>query len=110
MRQTLMAGALLAGCTAAPMSQLPDGQNRVVDIVNTSELPMSFRAVNAERRGLGRQENTEGEVVAKYYRTFNFDDGTGACLFDFYAEFANGEAAEHKRYNVCDEVSWVVQP
>jgi len=107
MRQILILGAVLAGCTAAPSPHMPDGQNRVVDIVNTVDAPLNFRAVNAERRGLNR---TEGEVGAQYYRTFNFDDDSGACVFDFYVEFADGQEIERKRFNVCTEVSWVVAP
>ena len=110
MRNILIFAAVLSGCTPAALPQLPDGKNRVVDIVNTASAPLQFMAVNAERRGLNRQPAASGEVAANYYQTFNFDDGSGACLFDFYAEFANGQGAETKRYNVCDEVSWVVTP
>jgi len=105
-----MLAAVLVGCTPVPSPSLPDGKNRVVDIVNTTETPLRFSAINAERRGGNRQPATTGEVAANYYLTLNFDDGRGACLFDFYAEFANGQSVEAKRFNTCTEVSWVVQP
>lgn len=93
-----------------PSPSLPDGKNRVVDIVNASDTPLHFSAINAERRGLNRQPTATGEVAKNYYLTLNFDDGSGACLFDFSAEFTNGPRVEAKRFNTCTEVSWVVQP
>jgi len=103
-------GLVLAGCTSVQAPSLPDGKNRVVDVVNTSDSPLRFTAINAERRGLVRQASAEGDVAANYYLSFNFDDGSGACLFDFRAEFADGLSAEVKRFNTCTEVSWVVTP
>lgn len=109
-RYILVLGAFLAGCTAAPLQSLPDGKNRVVDIVNTTETPLQFRAINAERRGIARQPSLMSEVAAHYYRTLNFDDDSGACLFDFRAEFSGGQVVEAKRFDTCTETSWVVQP
>lgn len=108
MRYIIFLAVILAGCTAAPSPNLPDGKNRVVDIVNTSSAPLQFVAVNAEQRGLNRAPNVEREVAAQYYLTLNFDDGSGACLFDFRAEFGTGESIEAKRFDICNEVSWVV--
>ncbi len=109
-RYILILGAFLAGCTAASAPNLPDGKNRVVDIVNTVDAPLQFSAVNAERRGLNRQPSASGEVAANYYLTLNFDDGSGACLFDFRAEFASGQVVQAKRFDTCSEISWVVHP
>ena len=110
MRISLGFGLVLAGCTAVQTPHMPDGQNRVVDIVNTTDLPLQFTALNAERRGLNRQPSIEGDVAANYYLTLNFDDGSGACLFDLRAEFSSGQGAEAKRFNTCTDVSWVVAP
>ncbi|MBL1435973.1 MAG: hypothetical protein COB08_007220 [Rhodobacteraceae bacterium] len=109
-RYILVFGAFLAGCSAAPAPSLPDGKNRVVDIVNTAETPLQFTAVSAERRGLVRQPGFMREVAAQYYLTLNFDDGSGACLFDFRAKFSGGQVAEAKRFDTCAETSWVVRP
>lgn len=109
-RIILVFGLLLAGCTGVQAPSLPDDKNRVVDIVNTTDSPLRFTAINAERRGLIRQASAEGDVAANYYLTLNFDDGSGACLFDFRAEFVDGQSAEAKRFNTCTEVSWVVRP
>ena len=32
----------------------------------------------------------------------NIDDGTGACLFDFKAEFTNGQSLIRNNINVCE--------
>jgi len=108
-RIILVFGLVLAGCTPVLSPNLPDGNNRVVDIVNTTNAPLHFSAVNAERRGLNRQASAVGDVAANYYLTLNFDDGSGACLFDFRAEFSDGQSAGAKRFNVCTEASWVVR-
>lgn len=110
MRIILVLGAVLAGCTSAVAPGLPDGKNRVVDIVNTSNTPLQFTAFNAERRALIRQPSAEGIVDANYYLTVNFADGSGACLYNLHAEYANGQSAEASRFNTCREVSWVVSP
>jgi len=110
MRQTLAILALLAGCTAAPTPSLPDGKNRVVDVVNTAGTPLHFTARASEQRGLRRPDLIEGDVRANYYLTVNFDNGSGACLFDLRADYTSGEAVEAKRFDTCAEVSWVVAP
>ncbi len=108
MRAILVLAVLLAGCTSAPVPDMPDGKNRVVDIVNTSDGAVQFLAVSAVRRG--RRAPIEGTVAANYYLTLNFDNGSGACLFDFSAVFADGHRAEAKQFDTCAEVSWVVGP
>ena len=104
---SLLAVAVLAGC-AATLPPLPDGQNRVVDIVNTTDMPLNFYAVNAERRGVFRSRFAEGEVRGNYYRVVNFSDDSGACRFDFYAELADGRRASAPDFDTCRAVSWVV--
>jgi len=110
MRYLLAILALLTGCTTAPAPSLPDGKNRVVDIVNTSSGPLHFTARVSERHGLVRPDPIEGDVRATYYLTVNFDNGSGACLFDLRADFGSGAVVEAKRFDTCAEVSWVVAP
>lgn len=110
MRIILVLAVVLVSCTTAQTPSLPDGNNRVVDIVNTSDFAMKFTAINAERRGLNRLPSAAGEVAAQYYLSLNFDDESGACLFNLSAEFANGQSAQARQFNVCREVSWVVAP
>ncbi len=110
MRYSLALAVLLAGCSTAPAPSLPDGKNRVVDIVNTADMPLHFVARNAERRGLLRPQPIEAEVAAEYYLTLNLDDSSGACLFDFSAVYPDGRSVHALQFNSCTEVSWVVTP
>ncbi len=110
MRIILVLGVVLAGCTSTVAPGLPDGKNRVVDIVNTTDIPLQFSAFNAERRGLIRQPSAEGTVAANYYLTVDFADGSGACLYNLRADFGDGQSAEAAGFNTCTEVSWVVGP
>ena len=103
----ILAG-VLAGCTSPMPAAGPDTHNRVVDIVNTTAMPMQFYARNAENHRAGQARFGAGAVEANYYRVINFDDETGACRFDLYAEFADGRSVEARRFDTCDEVSWVV--
>ncbi len=99
--------ALLAGCTTGQNPTTPDSKNRVVDIVNTTAMPLDFRAVRAENRGLLPRPIT-GSIGAHHYQTFNFDDGSGACLFDFTAQPQGGAAVVASHFDTCSEVSWVI--
>jgi len=99
--------ALLAGCTAGQSPTGPDSNNRVVDIVNTTARPLDFRAVRAENRGLLPRPLT-GTVGANHYLSLNFDDGSGACLFDFTAKVQGRAVGAVSNFDTCSEVSWVV--
>lgn len=98
----------LASCVVAPSGPIVDAQNRVVDIVNTTDTAVAFYAINAERRGVFRGHFAAQEISQHDYTTINFNDGSGACLFDFYAAFPDGSSAEQRRFNTCAEVSWVL--
>ena len=110
MRYLLILGALLASCTTAPAPSLPDGKNRVVDIVNTTDAPLQFYAVNAERRGAFAVRSFANEVAANYYLSINFVDNSGACLFDFHAVLASGADVTSQHFDTCKAASWVVAP
>lgn len=110
MRYILVFAAVLAGCTTAPAPRLPDGKNRVVDIVNTTDAPLQFYAVNAERRGAFAVRNFANEVAANYYLGINFVDNSGACLYDLHAELASGAEVVSARFDTCKAASWVVAP
>ncbi len=107
----IVAGLLgLAGCASTVAPALPDGKNRVVDIVNTGDRALQFYALNAERRRAFAGRLFEREVAANYYLTLDFTDGSGACLYDLFAIFPDGQTAEAPQFNTCAEVSWVVSP
>jgi len=42
--------------------------------------------------------------------TINFDDGTGYCMFDFRAEFEDGDVLEKYGINICEIGSFTYNP
>ncbi len=106
----LVAGLGLAGCAGLPDVQNVDRQNRVVDIVNTGAAPLEFYGMNAERPRLFRTRFAGQVLPGNDYTTVNFDDGSGACLFDLFAGADSGASAKAARFDTCKEVVWVVTP
>lgn len=98
----------LAGCAAVQNAPVPDSRNRVVDIVNTTAMPLQFRAVRAENKRWGPRVSFSETIAPNYYQTINFYDGSGACLFTFYVEFQDGSTRPEQDVNTCEVASWVV--
>jgi len=104
------AAFFLAGCidtTTAPVSTV---QNRVVTIGNYTGVTMvRFFASNTSRRTW--EEDIFGSSVLRSGQTVNvdIDDGSGACLFDLKAVFADGDEVIENNFNVCRQSSWNVQ-
>lgn len=101
--------SFFAGCTGPEPPEMLDSQNRVVDVVNTTDAPLHFYARNAERRSAGRERFGENDLAPHQYLTINFDDESGACLFDLHAAFQDGSEKKAERFDTCHEVSWVIQ-
>ena len=76
--------------------------NRVVEIVNETGATMTefYASVGASNSWeddiLGDEELEDGDSV-----NVNIDDGSGKCVFDFKAIFANGREAVKQGVNVC---------
>lgn len=93
----------LFGCTVSPGVDMPDGRNRVVDIVNDTAVPVAiFQATRA------RSRDTLGNITIapRGYASVNFDDGSGACIFDFLATFTDGETVRLDNADVCALSVW----
>jgi len=77
--------------------------NRKVAIINgTSSTMTSFYASNSGKNDweediLGRDVLAPGETVE-----IDINDGTSACVYDFRADFQNGETLTRERINVCE--------
>ena len=86
---------------SAPV-QSRDGLNRRVRIHNTTGWTMlrfyasDSRVDDWEEDMLGR-----GTLAAGNSIMMNIDDGSGACLYDFKAEFTNGKVLTRFNINVC---------
>jgi hypothetical protein len=89
---------------AAPAPvQSKDGRNRRVRIHNnTGWVMLRFYASNTSRSDW--EEDILGDDVLANNASIvmNIDDGTGACLFDFKAEFTNGQELVRNNINVCE--------
>jgi hypothetical protein len=105
-RFTLFASIALA-CSGG-MAQAAD---RHVDIVNKTGMTMTkFYASNTgadswQEDILGRDTLDDGDTIA-----VNIDDGTGACKFDFKAEFENGRSLVRRSIDVCQLSSFTYNP
>ena len=92
----------LAGATLPASSAFADNQDRRVRILNDTRTEMrEFYASRSttndwEEDILGRNTLPAGQSVV-----INIDDGTGACIFDFKAVFADGDVLVREDINVC---------
>lgn len=84
--------------------------NRHVQIGNTTGVTMThFYASNTSRSNW--EEDILGDDVLRSGRSVNvdIDDGSGACMFDFKARFADGDTVVENDFNVCTRSTWTVQ-
>ena len=116
MRTILAAGLALSaialsGCVDTGTTYYVDSgsANRVVTVYNTSYSTITHfygsrvGASTWEEDILGSAVIPSGGVV-----DINFDDGSGACLFDFKAVFADGSTAVEQNIDVCSTSSVTV--
>jgi hypothetical protein len=87
---------------AAPASQSRDGYNRRVRVHNQTGWTM-LRFYASDSRQDSWEEDMLGDDVlgAGDSIMMNIDDGSGACLYDFKAEFTNGQTLTRMGVNVC---------
>ncbi len=95
--------AVLVGVATKIDRAAADQYDRRVEIENNT----SYTIVRFYASSVGQsswQEDILGQSVIPPYSSvvINIDDGTGYCLYDFRAEFDDGEAVEDRRVNVCE--------
>ncbi len=104
--------AALAGCadTVSTTTSALGNYNRVMDITNNTGVTMrEFYASNTGQNRWGPDQLGNSVLPSGKYFTINFDDGTGACNYDFKAVFADGDVLTTSNVNVCAETGWVYQ-
>ncbi len=105
----IAAAFILTGCIDTTTTVVSTGYNRVVTIGNYTGVTMTrFYASNISRTTweediLGSSVLPSGSSV-----NVNIDDGSGACLFDLRAVFADGDEVIENNFNVCRQSSWSV--
>lgn len=82
--------------------QSRDGYNRRVRIHNQTGWTM-LRFYASDSRVDDWEEDMLGSRTLRSGRSMNMniDDGSGACIYDFRAEFTNGQVLERGQINVC---------
>lgn len=106
-RRAVLATALLALTAGVAAAQSNDGKNREVTIVNSTGVSMNnFYSSNSATTSWGPDQLGSNETLAAgSSKAWNFDDGSGACLFDFRAVFIDGAGHQHNavrnRIDVC---------
>ena len=94
---------LLAGVLAATTSTAALAADHRVTIVNeTNSTMVRFYASNSGRSSW--EEDILGNRVLKPGQSvrINIDDGSGACMFDFRADFNDGDKLTRNGINVCE--------
>jgi len=84
------------------VSQSRDGYNRRVTIHNQTGWTM-LRFYASDSRTTSWEEDILGSDTLANGRswTVNIDDGSGVCVYDFRAEFTNGQTLTRMNINVC---------
>lgn len=110
MLKVAVAAAVLIGSAAAaappagaPAIQSRDGYDRHVTIKNRTGWTM-LRFYASDSRSDDWEEDILGSDVLESGQDvrINIDDGSGACIYDFKAEFTNGQELTRSRINVCE--------
>jgi hypothetical protein len=101
---------LLALGSDTATAQSRDRHDRRMLVVNESgRVIREFYATNSGVDKWGRDLLGQDVIQPGQRYIFNFDDGTGYCLFDFRAVLDNGRPVERYRVNVCEYVAWTVR-
>jgi hypothetical protein len=98
-----LAGTSVALALLALFHAEAEAQDRHVTIINETRFDIvefygsNVNAKTWEEDILGSDILSAGSSV-----NINFDDGTGACMFDFRAVFSDGDVLEDEDINVCE--------
>ena len=98
----LFALLVMAASTVAAQAQ-----NRWVTIENLTGVTMlEFNASNRDQRTWGRDWFGSEVLYSGQSFQFNIDDGSGYCLYDLRAIFADGDEVTSMGFNVCELGTW----
>ena len=85
-------------------------QNRWMSIENASaETLTEFYASNGGQTSWGRDWLGRNVIYSGQNTDFDFDDGSGSCIWDMKAIFANGAEASWNQVDVCVEGIWSIR-
>jgi hypothetical protein len=104
----LIAVAATVGMAASAHAQPKDKRDRRVVIVNDRTSDMLRLYGSRTTTGEWEENIIVTPIPQGARRVINFDDGTGACLFDFRAVFRDDLTVHKWSINVCREEYWRV--
>jgi hypothetical protein len=101
-RRAVLAAAISAVALGTMGFQSNDGRDRRVVSINATNVTMThFYASNSGRNEWEEDILGADVLPAGASIRINIDDGSGACIFDFKARFADGDELIRYRINVC---------
>lgn len=104
----MMALFAVFAISAGVQAQSKDGRDRRVMIINDRSSDM-LRLYGSRTTTDEWEENIiVAPIKSGGRRVINFDDGTGACLYDFRAIFSDNQTVHMWKINVCREEYWRV--
>jgi len=103
MKAKLVGLVLLAATLFHGVAAQAQQYDRRVTIVNAATVTMTyFYASNVDRTTWEEDIFGNSVLPAGYSVVVNVDDGSGYCMFDFRAVFADGSEAIQYGVNVCE--------
>jgi hypothetical protein len=104
----LVAAAVAFGLPHPASSQSKDNQDRRVMVINDRTADMLRLYGSRTTTGEWEENILLVPIRIGQKRVIDFDDGTGACLFDFRAVFKDDLTVHRWSINVCREEAWRV--
>lgn len=104
----LLAIVMAAGVVCSAYAQTKDKHDRRVIILNERSSDMMRLYASRTTTGDWEENILASPIRAGSQLLINFDDGTGACTFDFRAIFKDNLSAHMWNINVCRESYWRV--
>jgi hypothetical protein len=98
LRNLLFAGSMVLALPTAALA----ADHRVTIVNETNNTMVRFYASNSGRSSW--EEDILGNRILKPGQSvrINIDDGSGACIYDFRADFDDGDKLTRNRINVCE--------
>src|SRR5262245_34823682 len=87
-------------------TQSRDGKDRRIVVINDRSTDMLRLYGSRSTTGDWEENILMAPIPSGGRRVINFDDGTGACLFDFRAVFRDNLSLHRWSINVCREEQW----
>lgn len=101
-RRAVLGAAVLALAATSAFAQSGDGNDRRVRIINDTGVVMTHFYASASNQSDWQEDLLGSNVLPSGSSVVaNIDDGSGACLYDFRARFADGDVLERFQINVC---------